>query len=117
VFGARSGFVYPKFWTGDSCAAAQFAPDSAVAESPKSQPGEQQIWPTALRATRPIARPQASVYRIMEPTMARRLKLVPDPYIVTLRRICLAQAIISVSALTSTAVLLSQVVRVMNGSQ
>jgi hypothetical protein len=52
----------------------------------------------------------------MEPTMARPLKLVPDPYVVTLRRICVAQVIISLSALASTAVLLSQVVVVMSGS-
>jgi len=48
--------------------------------------------------------------------MARPMKLLPDPYVATLRRICLAQAIICVSALTSTAVLLSHVVVVMNGS-
>jgi hypothetical protein len=53
----------------------------------------------------------------MEPTMARPLKLVPDPYIVTLRRICLAQVMISLSVLTSTAVLLSRIVTVVNGSQ
>ena len=56
------------------------------------------------------------VYRIVEPRMAQPLKLVPDPYAVTLGRICLAQVIISLSALTSTAVLLAQVVTVMNGS-
>ena len=49
--------------------------------------------------------------------MARPLKLVPDPYVVTLRRICVAQVMISLSALASTAVLLSRVVAVMNGSQ
>jgi hypothetical protein len=47
--------------------------------------------------------------------MARPMKLLPDPYAVTLRRICLAQALICVSALTSTAVLLSHVVTVMSG--
>jgi hypothetical protein len=48
--------------------------------------------------------------------MARPMKLLPDPYIATLRRICLAQALVCVSALTSTAVLLSHVVAMMNGS-
>lgn len=48
--------------------------------------------------------------------MARRpMKLLPDPYVATLRRICLAQAVVCVSALTSTAVLLSHVVTVMSG--
>ena len=58
---------------------------------------------------------QGAMHRIMEPTMARPLKLVPDPYALTLRRICLAQVIISLSALTSTAALLSRVVTVING--
>jgi len=47
--------------------------------------------------------------------MTRPMKLLPDPYPATLKRICLAQAIICVSSLTSTAVLLSHVVAVMNG--
>ena len=59
---------------------------------------------------------ELGTHGIMEPTMAHPLKLVPDPYVVTLRRICLAQVIISLSALASTAVLLSRVVTVMNGS-
>jgi hypothetical protein len=48
--------------------------------------------------------------------MARPMKLLPDPYAATLRRVCLAQAIICVSMLTSTAVLLSHVVTVVSGS-
>jgi hypothetical protein len=44
------------------------------------------------------------------------MKLLPDPYPATLRRICLAQALVCVSALTSTAVLLSHVVTVIKGS-
>jgi hypothetical protein len=48
--------------------------------------------------------------------MARRsMKLLPDPYVATLRRISLAQAVVCVSALTSTAVLLSRVMAIMNG--
>jgi len=47
--------------------------------------------------------------------MARRPMKLPDPYVTTLRRICLAQPMVCVSALTSTAVLLSHVVTVMNG--
>jgi hypothetical protein len=56
------------------------------------------------------------MHRILEPKMARPTKLLPDPYAATLRRVCLAQALICVSALTSTAVLLSHVVTVMTGS-
>ncbi|MEH2535144.1 hypothetical protein V1277_005558 [Bradyrhizobium sp. AZCC 1588] len=41
--------------------------------------------------------------------MASPYKVYPDPYPVCLRRICLAQVIVSLSALTSTAVLLSRV--------
>ncbi|WP_156918259.1 hypothetical protein [Bradyrhizobium sp. Cp5.3] len=48
--------------------------------------------------------------------MARPTKLLPDPYAATLKRICLAQAVVCVSTLTSTAVLLSHVVAAMNGS-
>ena len=48
--------------------------------------------------------------------MARPIKLLPDPYVATLRRICLAQVLVCVSALTSSAVLLSHVVSVMVGS-
>lgn len=48
--------------------------------------------------------------------MARPMKLLPDPYVATLRRVCLAQALVCASALTSTVVLLSHVVTVMNGS-
>jgi hypothetical protein len=44
----------------------------------------------------------------MEPIMARPFKVYPDPHPVQLRRICLAQVIVSLSALTSTAVLLSK---------
>jgi hypothetical protein len=48
--------------------------------------------------------------------MARSVKLWPDPYTTTLRRICLAQALVCFAALISTAVLLSHIVAVMNGS-
>jgi hypothetical protein len=52
----------------------------------------------------------------MEPTMASPYKVYPDPYPVQLKRICLAQAVVSLSALTSTAVLLSRVLPgIMNG--
>ena len=52
----------------------------------------------------------------METKIARPMKLLPDPDVATLRRICLVQALVCVSALTSTAVLLSHVMAVMNGS-
>jgi hypothetical protein len=48
--------------------------------------------------------------------MARPMKLLPDPYAATLRRICLAQSVVCVSALTSTVVLLSHVVTAVSGS-
>ncbi|MCA6110810.1 hypothetical protein [Bradyrhizobium cenepequi] len=39
--------------------------------------------------------------------MASPFKVFPDPQATTLRRICLAQAIVGLSALASTAVLLT----------
>lgn len=54
--------------------------------------------------------------RIMEPTMADPFQVFPEPHLVKLRRICLAQAIVSVSALTSIAVLLSRLVPTMIGA-
>lgn len=47
--------------------------------------------------------------RIMEPTMADPFRAFPEPQAVALRRICLARAAVCLSALTSTAVLLSKV--------
>lgn len=40
-------------------------------------------------------------------------KVFPDPLSVKIKRICLAQAIVSLSALTSTALLLSKLVPTM----
>jgi hypothetical protein len=51
----------------------------------------------------------------MEPKMASPLKAFPEPQAVTLRRICLAQAAVCLSALTSTAVLLSKVLPTVMG--
>ena len=47
--------------------------------------------------------------------MASPLKAFPEPQAVTLRRICLAQAAVCLSALTSTAVLLSKVLPTVMG--
>ncbi|WP_156795734.1 hypothetical protein [Bradyrhizobium icense] len=47
--------------------------------------------------------------------MASPFMLFPDPQAVTLKRTCLAQMIISLAALMSTGVLLSNVLTVMNG--
>lgn len=55
------------------------------------------------------------VHRIMEPTMANPFEAFPEPQAVTLRRICLAQAAVCMSALTSTAVLLSKVLPTVMG--
>ncbi|MBR0906640.1 hypothetical protein [Bradyrhizobium liaoningense] len=54
------------------------------------------------------------VQHIMEPTMVDPFKAFPEPHAVKLRRICLAQVVVSVSALTSTAVLLSCLAMVVN---
>lgn len=54
------------------------------------------------------------VQRIMEPTMVDPFKAFPESHAVKLRRICLARVIVSVSALTSTAALLSCLVIVVN---
>jgi hypothetical protein len=51
--------------------------------------------------------------RIMEPAMARPYDMHPEPQAVSLGRICLAQAIVSLSALTSTAALLAIVLPTM----
>jgi hypothetical protein len=108
----------PEIGTGDSSAAARSAPGFY-----RRRVAEESTRPTANLVGRaphdsPYSSPQAKACtRIMEPTMARPLKLVPDPYVVTLRRICVAQVMISLSALASTAVLLSRVVTVMNGSE
>jgi hypothetical protein len=53
--------------------------------------------------------------RIMEPTMANPFRAFPEPPAVKLRRICLAQAAVCLSALTSIAVLLSKVMPTMIG--
>jgi hypothetical protein len=53
------------------------------------------------------------VRRIMEPAMARPYNMHPEPHAVALGRICLAQAIVSLSALTSTAVILATVLPTM----
>jgi hypothetical protein len=45
----------------------------------------------------------------MEPTMADSFRAFPEPQAVALRRICLARAAVCLSALSSTAVLLSKV--------
>ncbi|OCK59874.1 hypothetical protein LMTR3_19850 [Bradyrhizobium sp. LMTR 3] len=55
------------------------------------------------------------VHRFTELTMASPFMLFPDPQAVTLKRTCLAQMIVSLAAFTSTGVLLSNVVTVMNG--
>ncbi|NOJ48554.1 hypothetical protein [Bradyrhizobium archetypum] len=55
------------------------------------------------------------VHHFTELTMASPFMLFPEPETVTLKRTCLAQMIISLAALTSTGVLLSKVVTVMNG--
>ncbi|MCP3407610.1 hypothetical protein [Bradyrhizobium sp. CCGB01] len=47
--------------------------------------------------------------------MAHPSKVFPEPYTVKLRRICLAQFVVTVSTLTSTAVLLSCLALVANG--
>ena len=52
--------------------------------------------------------------RIMEPAMVDPFKAFPEPHAVKLRRICVAQVVVSVSALTSTAVLLSCLTIVVN---
>lgn len=52
--------------------------------------------------------------RIMEPTMVDPFKAFPEPHAVKLRRICVAQVVVSVSALTSTAALLSCLAMVVN---
>lgn len=54
------------------------------------------------------------VQRIMEPAIVDPFKAFPEPQAVNLRRICLAQVVVSVSALTSTAALLSCLVIVAN---
>jgi hypothetical protein len=54
------------------------------------------------------------VQRIMEPAMVDPFKAFPEPHAVKLRRICVAQVVVSVSALTSTAVLLSCLTIVVN---
>lgn len=46
----------------------------------------------------------------MEPTMANPYKLFPEPQAARLSRICLAQAVVCVSALASNALLLSKIV-------
>ena len=54
------------------------------------------------------------VQRIMEPTMVDPFKAFPEPHAIKLRRICVAQVVVSVSALTSTAALLSCLAIVVN---
>jgi hypothetical protein len=54
--------------------------------------------------------------RIMEPTMVNLSRVFPEPHSVKLKRICLAQAAVCLSALTSTVVLLSRLLpSVMSG--
>ncbi|TWB03669.1 hypothetical protein FBZ96_102142 [Bradyrhizobium stylosanthis] len=55
------------------------------------------------------------MHRIMEPTMADLSKVFPEPHTTKLRRICLAQIVVSVSTLTSTAVLVSCLAVVLRG--
>lgn len=83
--------------------------DFARTESLRSQSDGPQIYSGPSGRDSPYRSDRAGTRFMMEPTMVNPFEEFPEPQAVSLTHICLAQAVVCLSALTSTAVLLSRV--------
>jgi hypothetical protein len=95
----------------DSAAVLDRDPNSRVSESQKSQSQPTKFVPISVSATRSIGLRKVQVRRTThtEGPMRSSFRLFADPQAV-LKRNCLSQLIVSLSALASTALLLIEVV-------